>query len=353
MIPLAIPSLNGREAWYVMEALKAGEIATGAFIERFEQTVCAATGAKHAVAMSSGTAALHIALLLAGVKPDDEVIVPATTFIATARAVQMCGANPVILDVEPETWGLDPALLTNYVDTNRTPVRAVLPVHLYGHPCHLDAIRDAAERYGAGGVVEDAAEALGATSRGLPVGGDGLAALSFNGNKLVTTGGGGMLLTPNARQAELARSKIAHDPLDRQDLIYGRGMNYRLSNVSAAIGLAQMETLDERLKSKRETAEHYQRALPNVFTERPWARSSYWLSAVKVDNPAATIGRLAAAGIEARRVWRPLHRQPRLEGYAPAPCPVADDLYAHWITLPASVAITAEERETVIRALRS
>ena len=186
------------------------------------------------------------------------------------------------------------------------------------------------------------------------IGRDGTAILSFNGNKLITTGCGGMVLTDADAIAASVRHLINQAKQPGDDLLYGPGgFNYRLSNIAAAIGLAQMETIDARLASKRETAEHYQRELPNVFREQPWARSSYWLSAILVDDAEATRLRLAERGIEARRVWRPLHRQPGLRGCAPFPCPVADDLYARGLTLPSSVGITPEEPERVIEAVRA
>ena len=344
MIPLAIPHLTGREQQYVAEALAANEVAAGGFVERFERAVCDSTGARYAIATSSGTAALHIALLLAGVGPGDRVIVPATTFIATVNAVRYCGARPLIVDVDPETWTID---IDATEDALKVGAKAMIPVHLYGHPCHMDELRALGVKYHAA-VVEDAAEALGALYKGRPIGRDGLATLSFNGNKLITTGGGGMLLTDDRKQADKARYLIGQAREDATLLIYGPGFNYRMPNVNAAIGCAQMETIEDRLKSKRETAEHYQSALP-MFREQPWARSSYWLSAVKVDDAEATRQRLAALGIETRRVWRPLTRQPGLSGSAP----VADGLYAHWLTLPSSVGITAGERERVIEALKA
>ena len=348
MIPLAVPFLNGREQWYVAEALMANELAAGASVERFERAVCDYTGARHAVAMSSGTAALHVALLLAGVAPGDRVIVPATTFIATVNAVRYCGARPVIVDVDPETWTID---LGQTEDALKAGARTILPVHLYGHPCRLDELRALGVKYHAA-VVEDAAEALGALYRGALIGRAGSAALSFNGNKLITTGGGGMLLTDSDRPAQMARHFINQGRLDADALIYSRGYNYRMPNINAAIGLAQMETVEDRLRSKRETAEHYQSALPTAFREQPWARSSYWLPAVMVDDAEATQTRLKGLGIETRRVWRPLHQQPGLSECAGGPMDVACSLYKHGLLLPSSAGITAEERERVIEALR-
>lgn len=347
MIPHAIPSVDDREGRYIADAMRTGDLADGIFISLFENSIRAFTGAQYAVAMSSGTAALHIALVLAGVGPGDRVIVPATTFIATANAVRYCGATPVIVDVDPATWTLD---VDRTAEALRASVKAVVPVHLYGHPCRLDALRALAYRYGVS-IIEDAAEALGALYKGCPVGLDGLAILSFNGNKLITTGGGGMLLTDDEEQARRARYLIGQAREDAGSLTYGYGFNYRMPNLNAAVGVAQMETIADRVKAKRATAEDYQSALAGVFKEQPWARSSYWLSAILVDDAEATRQRLAAQGITCRRVWRPLHMQPGSKGCERYGGEVAERLYARGLTLPSSVGITPEERERVICAL--
>lgn len=355
VIPHAIPSLSGCEAWHVVQALNANEPSSGSFVRRFESSVAEATGASFAVAVSSGSAALHLALLLAGVKAGDKVVVPACTFVATANAVIHSGAEPVIIDVEPETWGLDPNKLEDYLRSHT--VAAVLPVHLYGHPCQLDAIQGVAARYGAA-VVEDAAESLGARYKGLPVGSDLtacqrplLACLSFNGNKIVTTGGGGMVLTDTLTLADKCRRLATQSREDADALIYGFGFNYRMPNLNAALGLGQMETFSRRLEAKRATHAHYAEHLP-MFREQPYCQSAYWLPAVHVGNAEGARAKLAEAGIESRRVWRPLNMQPHLKDCEAFHVEVAERLYEEWLTLPSSVGITEEERCRVIDALR-
>ena len=351
-IPLCEPYIVGREAEYVAEALAAGEVGAGPFVTRFEDSVRAYTGARYAVATSSGTAALHVALLLAGVRPGDDVIVPATTFIATARAVQMCGATPVIVDVEPWGWGLGAQKLLGFLEKSRP--RAIISVHLYGHPVSADVGDIAYDRDI--GVVEDAAESLGAVAHGERVGSRGLACLSFNANKLITTGGGGMILTDDIGKEAMARYLIGHARCPADYSIYEAvGWNYRMPNVNAAIGLAQMETIEQRLASKRETHDHYAAELPGVFHEQLWARSSYWLTTMLLPDALTkqrVMAALAERGIESRSVWRPLHRQPGLGGCPTYLTGVADDLYARGLCLPSGCGISAKEREQVIASVK-
>jgi perosamine synthetase len=359
-IPNAVPHLAGNEWKYLKECLDTNWVSSaGPFIARFERAVADWVGVPHAVATVNGSAALHVALLAAGVRPGDEVLVPTFTFIATANAIAYCGAHPVFLDVEPVAWGLDPAKLADFLardcrrDNGHTvnrrtgrPIRAVLPVDLYGHPCDLDPVLAAARDHGLA-VVEDAAEALGAVYRGRPVGGDApLACLSFNGNKVITSGAGGMVLTRD----------------DALEFVHGEvGFNYRLSNLHAALGLAQIEQLPGFLEAKRETAAAYAAMLAGVdgvtmAGEAPWARSAWWMPSLLLDerrgpDVRALLRDLNAEGIQARPLWRPLHLQP---AFANAQChaiEVAPRLYARGLSLPCSVGITPEERRAVVEAL--
>jgi perosamine synthetase len=327
------------------------------------------------VATVNGSAALHVALLAAGVRPGDEVLVPTFTFIATANAIAYCGAHPVFLDVEPVAWGLDPAKLADFLardcrrDNGHTvnrrtgrPIRAVLPVDLYGHPCDLDPVLAAARDHGLA-VVEDAAEALGAVYRGRPVGGDApLACLSFNGNKVITSGAGGMVLTRDDALAARVRGLTTQARGDALEFVHGEvGFNYRLSNLHAALGLAQIEQLPGFLEAKRETAAAYAAMLAGVdgvtmAGEAPWARSAWWMPSLLLDerrgpDVRALLRDLNAEGIQARPLWRPLHLQP---AFANAQChaiEVAPRLYARGLSLPCSVGITPEERRAVVEAL--
>jgi perosamine synthetase len=376
VIPNAVPHLGGNEWKYVKECLDTNWVSSaGAFVERFERELAAYVGVPHAVATVNGSAALHVALRAAGVGPDDEVVLPTLTFIASAGAVAHSGAHPVFLDSEPVSWGLDPARLEEFLTrecderggrvvdraTGRR-VAAVMPVHLYGHPCDLDALLALCRRW-ALPLVEDAAESLGALYRGRRVGCDGIAGcLSFNGNKIITTGGGGMVLTRDEGLAARVRALTTQARSDPLEWVHDEvAFNYRLTNIQAALGAAQLEQLEEFLELKRRTAAHYQAALAvldgvTVFHEAAWARSSYWMPAVLLDrrrcpDVRALIRDLNAEGIQLRPVWHPLHRQPPFRGARTGPIEVADRLWDRGVLLPCSVGITADERQTVVEAL--
>jgi perosamine synthetase len=375
-IPNAVPFLGGNEWKYVKECLDTNWVSSaGPFVERFERDVAAYVGVPHAVATVNGSAALHVALLAAGVGAADEVLLPALTFMATAGAVAHAGAHPVFLDSEADSWGLDPARVEEFlarecdardgrvVDraTGRR-VAAVLAVHLYGHPCDLDPLLALCRRWSLP-LVEDSAEALGARYRGRPVGCEGVAGcLSFNGNKVITTGGGGMVLTHDAALAARVRALTTQARREPLEWVHDEvAFNYRLTNLQAALGAAQLEQLEEFLARKRETAEHYRTALADldgvrVFQEAGWARSSFWMPAVLLDerrcrDVRALIRGLDADGIQVRPVWYPLHRQPPFHGARTGPITVADRLWDRGVLLPCSVGITAGERQAVIDAL--
>jgi perosamine synthetase len=376
IIPNAVPHLAGNEWKYVKECLDTNWVSSaGPFVERFEREVAAYVGVPHAVATVNGTAALHAALLAAGVEPGDEVLLPTLTFIATANAVAYCGAHPVFLDSERASWGLDAEKTSDFLSrecavkdgrvVNRATgrvVRALMPVHLYGHPCDLDPLLALAQRFPLA-VVEDSAEALGARYRGRRVGADGLAGcLSFNGNKIITSGGGGMVLTRDEGLAARVRALTTQARGDALEFVHDEiGFNYRLTNLQAALGVAQLEQLDGFIEDKRVTAAHYARALGeiegvSVFTEAPWARSTYWMASVLLDghrcaDVRAFLRDLNAAGIEARPLWRPLHLQPAFAAAQSYRVEVAAELYERGLSLPCSVGITPADRDTVVREL--
>jgi len=375
-IPNAVPHLAGNEWRYVKECLDTNWVSSvGPFVERFEREVAAWTGVPYAVATVNGSAALHVALLAAGVARDDEVLLPAFTFVSTAHAVAYCGAHPVFMDSETASWGMDPGKVAAFLSeeclvkdgrvvnrgTGRT-VRAVLPVHLYGHPCDLDPFLELTERYPLV-VVEDSAEALGAAYKGRRVGVEALAGcLSFNGNKIITTGGGGMVLTRD--QAFAARVRRLTTQARGSSIEFEHeeiGYNYRLTNLAAALGVAQLEQLESFVEDKRRTAEHYRAALAgvggvSVFGEAPWARSTYWMSSILLDERVcpdvrALVRALNDDGIGARPLWRPLHRQPAFVSAQHYRVEVAERLYARGLSLPCSVGITPDQREVVVQAL--
>jgi perosamine synthetase len=374
-IPNAVPYLGGNEWRYVKECLDTNWVSSaGPFVERFERAVASYVGARYAVATVNGTAALHLSLLLADVGPEDEVLVPSCTFIATANAIRYCGAVPVFMDSEPGSWCIDPRKVEEFLATrcerrddrlvNRGSgrrVAALVPVHLYGHPADLDALTALTARYPLA-LVEDTTEALGALYKGRSVGVRELVAcLSFNGNKIITCGGGGMVLTDQEALARRAASLSTQGRVPGVEFLHHEvGYNYRLTNIQAALGLAQLEQLDRFVEDKRATADYYAQALGSLagaqpFREQPWARSTYWMSSVLLDPAAWDVRRLiaaaAAAAIELRPLWYPLHRQPVFAGCEAFCVEVADMLHARGVSLPCSVGISPGALERVVAFL--
>lgn len=375
-IPNAVPYLGGNEWQYLKECLDTNWVSSaGPFVNRFEHDVAAYVGAGHGVATVSGTAALHVALLLAGIQPGDEVLVPALTFVATANAVRYCGAVPVFMDSEPRSWAVDPEKVREFLSrecavrdgrvvnraTGRT-VRGLLAVHLYGHPADLDPLLEVCRRFPLP-VVEDAAEALGARYKGRRIGAHGLVGcLSFNGNKIITAGGGGMILTNDVGLARRARSLTTQAREAGSEFIHREvGFNYRLSNIQAALGVAQLEQLDRFIEAKRRTAQAYTDALARLggiepLGEAPWAFSTFWMYSALLDparygTAREVIARANEEGIQLRPLWYPLHRQPAFAGCQAYQIEVADRLHARGVSLPCSVGITPEERERVVGML--
>lgn len=378
-IPLCVPEIRGNEWQYVRDCLDTGWVSSvGSYVDRFERGLAERVGSRHAVATTSGTAALHTALLVAGVEPDDEVLVSTLTFIAPANAVRYAGAWPVFVDAEPRYWQMDPQRVTDFMRrqcqrvhgvwrhrANGRRVRALLPVHVLGHPAEMAPLMAVAREHDLV-VVEDASEALGATCDGRPVGQFGdVACFSFNGNKLLTTGGGGMIVTDDAAMASRARYLTTQAKDDAVEYVHGAvGYNYRLTNVQAAIGVAQLEQLDRYVEAKRRIARRYAEALGEVaglrpMVEAPWARSTFWMYTMLVDD--ARFGRtsrellhlLEGARIQARPLWQPLHRSPAHLGSPLTDCPVADDLYRSALSLPCSVGLGADDQERVIAAVQN
>lgn len=376
-IPLAVPEIRGNEWAYVEKCLTSGWVSSvGAYVNRFEEMVAARAGAPHGVATVNGTAALHVALLLAGVEAGDEVVVPSLTFIAPANAVRYAGAWPVFVDVEPEHWQMDAAKLAVFLrercerrggalwnrETGRR-VRAIVPVHVLGHPVDLDPVLALAKEYGLA-VIEDATESLGATYRGRPVGALGDAGcFSFNGNKLITTGGGGMIVTAREAWAQRARFLTTQAKDDAVEYIHSEvGFNYRLTNVQAAIGVAQMEQLDAYIARKREIARTYVEAFADAdgiepMREAAWAESVWWLFTVRIDearfgmDSRALLRALQAENIQTRPLWQPLHLSAAHSGAWAEPCPVAERLNLECLSLPCSVGLTDAQQARVIDAV--
>lgn len=376
-IPLSAPCLRGNEWAYVKECLDTNWVSSvGAFVERFEGMVTATLGVGHAVAMVNGTAALHVALKLAGVESDDEVVVSDLTFIAPANAVRYQGAWPVFVDAEPRYWQMDPQKLRDFLrkdcayaggtlknrHTGRR-VAALLPVHVLGHPCDMDPILAEARAFGLP-VVEDATESLGVRYKGRPAGSFGrMACLSFNGNKILTTGGGGMMVTDDADLAQRARYLSTQAKDDAVEYVHGEvGFNYRLTNVLAAIGVAQMERLERHVVDKRATAVFYTKAFSGIpgirCPEEPeGAFSTFWLYSVLVDEKKAGMSSrslmryLDGRGIQTRPLWQPMHLSLAHRGSYATDCSVAERLNREAISLPCSVGIKEEERTRVVESV--
>jgi len=368
-IYLSPPHLSGLEGQFLQEALESGWIAPlGPQVDAFEQEFAEAVGAKHALAVSSGTAALHLALILAGVGPGDEVVVSTLTFAASAFPVLYLGAKPVFVDSERTSWNMDPGLLAEFLEARakkgRLP-KAVVLVHLYGQSADIAPIQALCQEYGIP-LVEDAAEALGSTYQGRSPGTFGLAGIfSFNGNKIITTSGGGMLVSEDGRLVAHAR-KLATQAREPVPWYEHRevGYNYRMSNLLAAIGRAQLRTLEERVQARRRIYERYVAGLSDLpglsfQPEAPWGRHTRWLTVMLVDREAFGRGpeeirqALEGLGIETRPVWKPLPLQPVFHGAETVGGGVAEDLFARGLCLPSGSSLTPEEQDRVIEAIRS
>ena len=367
-IYLSPPDMTTTERDLLLGAFDANWVApVGPDLPAFEAEFAAASGVDHAVALTSGTAGLHLALLVSGVTPGDVVIVPSFTFVATANAVTYVGAEPWFVDSEPATWNLDPALVVDALDTAAREGRrvgAVVTVDLYGQCADHDPIRAACERHGVP-LVEDAAEAVGATRDGEGAGSFGdIGVFSFNGNKLMTTGGGGMAVSSDAATIERIRhlSTQAREPV----LHYEHaeiGFNYRLSNVLAAIGRGQVRRLPELLTRTAEIRRAYEDALGDLLGVGfnpidPRGVPNHWLTiAVLADDARCTPGELIraldAADIEARPAWKPMHQQPVFRGNRVFGGDVADDAFARGVCLPSGSSMTAPELDRVIAAARA
>jgi len=359
-IPVCSPVLGASEERNLLEAVRSGFISSrGPFVARFEEGFARFVGARHAVAVSSGTAALHLAFVALGIGPGDEVVVPSFAMIACANAVTYTGARPVVVDAEPATWNLDPERLES-VRTERT--RAVLAVHTYGHPADMDPIRAWAEPHGIA-VVEDAAEAHGAEYRGRRVGTLGeFGCFSFYANKILTTGEGGMVVTDRPELAE--RVALLRDQgfqTRRRFLHEVVGYNYRLTNLQAAIGVAQLERADAFVAARREHAARYRADLAGIpglelAPEASWARNVFWMYSVRTppDRRDAIADRLRRQGIETRPFFVPIHQQPVYAGrVGSSPCPVAEALGASGLNLPSGSGLTRGEVDEVAAAVRA
>jgi perosamine synthetase len=356
-IPVCEPLLEGNESRYVAEAIASNWISSaGPYIKEFEQAFSRACAAGYGVACSSGTAALHLALAANGIGPGDEVIMPTFTMVATANAVMYTGATPVFVDSEPDTWNLDIDGVEAKI-TGRT--RAIIPVHTYGHPVDMDRLMSLASARSIR-VIEDAAEAHGARYKGRPAGSLGdSACFSFYANKIITTGEGGMVLTNDPKVAALAKNLRDHAFSQVRHFWHQRmGFNYRMTNLQAAVGLAQTERMETLISLRRTNAAHYQRLLKEVpgLTLPPqaeWASSVYWMFGILVEDSFG-LNRddlreyLAERGIETRTFFVPMHLQPiYYQEYGQESYPVAEELCRKGMYLPSGPNLPESEIEYV------
>lgn len=358
-LPVASPWIGERELQYVTECVVSGWISSsGPFVCRFEEIFARFCGVKHAIASSNGTTALHLAMLALHIGLGDEVIVPTLTFIATANAVTYTGATPIFVDCDPETWTIDVAAVEAAV-TSRT--RAIIPVHLYGHPANMEPLLALAKRHKLA-VVEDAAEAHGALFKGKPVGSIGdIGIFSFYGNKIATTGEGGMLVTNDDAIADKVRLLRDHGMSpDRRYWHTVLGYNYRLTSLQAALGVAQMERIDDIIKAKLHIADFYRSGLQNVPGITlpgcaPWARNVFWLYSVVIDEKKFGRSRdevmrlLQEQGIDTRPFFPPLHRQPIYAN--DQNFPVSERLSDTGLSLPSSAHLNMDHITRVCEAI--
>jgi dTDP-4-amino-4,6-dideoxygalactose transaminase len=362
-IYLSPPHLSGQELDFVRDAIDSNWVAPlGPHVDAFEAELAALAGVPHALALSSGTAALHLAFVVLGIGNGDEVACSSFTFSASANPIRFAGATPVFVDATAETWTLDPALLERAL-AERPQVRAVVAVDLYGQCCDYDAIRAVCSERGVV-LVQDAAESLGATYRGQPAGAQGdLAAFSFNGNKVITTSGGGMLVSRNEDWIEHARklSTQAREPAPHYEHTE-IGFNYRLSNLLAAVGRAQLEVLPERVEARRRINRRYRELLgdrPGIsfMPEAGYGEANCWLTCILVDPASAGTDRerirlaLEAEDIESRPLWKPMHLQPV---YRDAPVyggETSARLFDQGLCLPSGSALSEDDQRRVVETL--
>jgi len=359
------PQFCGNEWIYTKDCLDSNFVSTvGSYVDRFEEELKSYTGAKHVIAMINGTSALHMALLLIGIKPGDEILLPSLTFVATANAVNYCGAIPHFIDSNEDTLGIDSSALSSWLNqiaeirgnkcfnkqTGR-PIHALIPMHTFGHPCDLDNLKKIAHDYKLI-MVEDAAESIGSWYKGCHTGTIGqIGILSFNGNKTITTGGGGAILTNDDKLAKRAKhlsttAKKPHRWIYEHDEI---GFNYRLPNINAALGCAQLEQLPDFLTSKRRLFTRYAEAFDSLkqvrlISEPAGSKSNYWLQTIVLDESVANQQNAVLKitndyNIMTRPVWTLLHKLKPYHNFPKAPLPIAESLERRIINIPSSVGL--------------
>ena len=373
VVPLCEPTLRGNEGAYLDECVRTNFVSSvGPFVDRFEREFAEYVGARHAVACASGTAALHVAMRLMGVDAGDEVLVPTLTFIASANPVVYERAHVVLCDSERETWNMDEALaceeITRRARTGQRQLKAVEAVHLLGHPARLDELADVCERHGVA-LIEDASEALGARwtagrYAGKHVGTVGkLGCYSFNGNKIITSGGGGMITTDDPTLARRAKHLTTQARLPGPEYRHDEvGYNYRLTNLAAALGVAQLEELPAFIADKHRIAARYDAAIREVAglsapPRATWAQPTMWLYTMLIDRErygcdrVALLDAFASRNIQTRPIWSPLHTMPMYRDAARIGGAVAEDIFARGLSLPCSASLTESQQQRVLDVL--
>lgn len=372
-IPLSVPNVAGNEWKYVKDCLDTGWISSvGAYVTKFEEMVAAFAGAKYGVAAVNGTAALHISLLLSGVKQDDYVLLPNLTFVASANSIKYLGAQPLLIDADPNLWQMDLDLLEEFLE-NETDVKgddliyikdgrrigAIMPVHILGNMCDMDRFLSIVKKYPLP-IVEDATEALGTTYKGKSAGTfSPLAAFSFNGNKIISTGGGGVIVTDDEALAKHAKHLTTTAKASADEYYHDEvGYNYRLVNVLAAIGVGQMELLPSFIQRKRECVAFYKKELTGVGDirfqqELPDVSTNGWLFTIQTDKQQQLLDHLNANKILSRRFWMPMNKLPMYKD-----CVYihkndnSDYIYNTCLSIPSSTSITDEELAIVVQEIR-
>lgn len=373
MIPLTIPEISGNEWKYVKQCLDTGWVSmAGAYVEKFEKKVSEYTGVKHGIAAVNGTCALDISLKLIGVIPNDYVIVPNITFIASANSVKYQNANPIFIDVDPQTWQIDLGLLESFLKTKTKikkgvlflkqdcrPIRAIMPVHVLGNMCDMEHLLSIANKYMLK-VVEDASESLGTFYQGKHSGTFGkISILSFNGNKIITTGGGGMILTNDDELGKRAKHLTTQAKTMPNEYMHDEvGYNYRMVNVLAALGVAQMEQLPDFIKKKKKINEFYRQELEGVgdirfqFIEKE-VDANYWLVTIMISKKQEMINFLNSNGIMVRPFWVPMNRLPMYNSdlYI-SKSDQSQKVYDSCLSIPSSVGLSNDQLEKVVKNIR-
>lgn len=375
MIPLSEPEISGNEWKYVKDCLDTGWVSSsGEYVNQLEKMTADYVGTKYAVAVVNGTAALHLGLIAAGVQPEDEVIVPALTFIAPVNTVRYCGAEPVFMDCDLETLCMDVQKLADFLDEecgqgrdgylynkkSKRRIKAIIPVHIFGHPADMDELLKICKESNID-IIEDATESLGSEYKGKKTGSFGAAGcFSFNGNKIITTGGGGMVVTNNGNIAKKVRHLSTQAKKDNFEYDHDEiGYNYRLSNMQAAMGLAQMERIQEFVNIKRRNASIYSDLMSDVKSvkflwEDAQVKSNFWFYTIKVAkrHKKKLINYLLSKNIQVRPVWKLIHTLPMYKGSQTYRIENAVKAYETCLNLPCSLSLGKKEIEYVAGNIR-